>query len=240
MNHRAKSTRLRHPLPVLPGVLVVLSLAFFPLSQGPALADLPAVALPLGISLGIALYSVRLRRADYDADQVRHIAMAGWTGAIVASVGIWVLSRRLRFAVSGTPLLDDALTVTSIGSGIGIVLGAHVVHEHRSEDDPDRERVLSETVWTNEPRPNPVLTAVTTQVAELEGVEPLELDPLYEHIDPDLFTELRAQEGSQWQLLFYADDYEIRVNSQGTLTIYDTDSPDDETGPSLSRSSSRP
>jgi len=211
-----------------------LSVAFIPLSQGSILADLPEVVIPLGISLGIALYSIWLLEVDYDVDQVKRITMYGWTGAIVASVGFFMLSQQLLRALPVTLLFDEALTVLSVGSGIGVVLGAHAVqesrsgdeyhsgHEHQSENHSDRDRVLAETIWINEPQPNPILIAVTTQMAELKGVDPLELDPLYEHINPDVFTELQAQNDSQWQLLFYTVDYEIRVSGQGTVTIYDT------------------
>lgn len=222
MTPRATPIRLQHPLPLLAGLLLVLSLAFFPLSQGSILADLPEVVLPLGVSLGIALYSIRLLQAEYDVDRVKRIAITGWAGAIVASAGIWVLSQQLQRELSITLLFDETLTVASIGSGIGIVLGAHVLHEHQSGERPDRDRVLAEAVWTTESPPNPILTTIATQIAELEGVDLFELEPLYEHINPDVFTELREKEDSQWQLLFYTNEYEIRVSGQGTVTIYDT------------------
>jgi hypothetical protein len=195
--------------------------AFFPLSGGSVFTDLPEVIVPLGISLGIALYSVRLLQSDYDVDRIKRIAVYGWTGALVAAVGLWGLSQELHRQLSVTPLLDEALTFLSVGSGAGVLLGAHIVDESRSVNQPDRDRVLAEAVWTNEAQPNPILVAVTAQIAELEGVHPLELPPLYEHIDPDTFVRLQAQDGSEWQLLFYTDDYEIRVSGQGTVTIYD-------------------
>lgn len=227
MNRRVKPARLQHPLPVLAGLLVAFSVAFFPLSRGSIRADLPQVILPLGVSLGIALYSIRLLQADYDVERVRRIAVFGWAGVFIASVGFWLLSQQLLRESPVALLFDEALTVLSVGSGIGVVVGAHAVHEYHSESPPDRARVLTETVWTSEPGPNPVLTAVTTQMAELEGVDPRELEPLYEHINPDVFAELQAQGDSQWQLLFYTDDYEIRVSGQGTVTIYDTSPPDE-------------
>ncbi|MFC4448422.1 HalOD1 output domain-containing protein [Halorussus aquaticus] len=151
--------------------------------------------------------------------------MYGWTGAIVASVGIWLLSQQLLRELAVTLLFDEALTVVSVGSGIGIFLGTHVVHDRRPIDQTDRDRVVAETVWTDEPGPNPILTAVTSQIAELEGVDALELEPLHRRVDPDAFTELQTQGDSPWQLLFYTDNYEIRVSSQGTVTIYDTNRP---------------
>ncbi|WP_277541409.1 HalOD1 output domain-containing protein [Haloarcula laminariae] len=228
MNQRAKRACFQLPFPVLSGLLVVLSLAFFPLSQGSILADLPEVVLPLGVSLGIALYSVRLLQMG-NVDMIKRTEQFGWIGALIASVGFWIVSQQVQHELSVTLLLDEALTVMSVGSGIGVVLGTQILHEHRSEDRPTRDRVLAETVWTNESRPNPILNAVTTQIAELEGVEPVELQPLYEHINPDVFTELREHDGSEWQVLFYTEDYEVRVSGQGTVTIYDTDSSGEQT-----------
>lgn len=221
MNARQRAIRLRHPLPFLSVLLVVLSLLFFPLSRGSIIADIPEVVVPLGVSLAIALYSVWLLQTEYDVDRIKQIAVYGWVGAIVASVGIWVLSQQLQPDLSITLLLDEALTTVSVGTGTAVVLGARTIHGYRSEDRSDRDHVVAETVWTTEPRPNPILTAVTTQIAELEGVDPLELDPLYDHIDPDVFAGLRTKDGSQWQLRFYTDDYEIRVSGQGTVTLYD-------------------
>lgn len=92
---------------------------------------------------------------------------------------------------------------------MGVFAGTLVLRTHSSTDHTDRDRLLAETVWTNNGQPNPILTAITTQIAELEGVDPLELEPLYNHIDPKLFIELQTQEDSHWQLLFYRGAYEI-------------------------------
>jgi hypothetical protein len=229
MNHLANSINFQYSLPVLSGLIAVLSLAFFPLSQGSALADLPEIIVPLGVSAGLALYSVRLLEHDYDVDQIKRIAIYGWIGAFAGSVGIVILSQELQRQLVTALLLDEALTIVSLGSAAGVVLGTRAIHDHGSVDRSDRDRVVAETVWTTEPAPTPILGAVTTQLAELEGVDPLELDPLYEDIDPDVFAQLRTHDDSQWQILFYTDDYEIRVSGQGTVTVYDIDSPAEKT-----------
>lgn len=243
MYRRPGSFRFRHPLPLLSVLLIILSLLFFPLSRGSMLTDVPEVMFPLAVALGIALYSVRLLRAEYDADRIDRIAAHGWTGAITTALCIWLLSQQLRPDLAFSLLLDEALTVLSLGSGIAVFFGANVVHDQRSENPAprsesrtDRDRVLAETVWTNDSLPDPILTAVTTQLAELEGVDPLELEPLYEHVDPGVFSELKAQDDSHWQLLFYTDEYEVRVSSQGTVTIYEKISPNDGSETGLSES----
>jgi hypothetical protein len=69
------------------------------------------------------------------------------------------------------------------------------------------------------------VAAIVEALAELEGVDPLELEPLNNYINPDVFTQLQMNEDSQWQLLFYADTYEVRVSSLGTVTVYELNSP---------------
>lgn len=57
-------------------------------------------------------------------------------------------------------------------------------------------------------------------LAEVEGVEPHELEPtLHDHVDRDVFEILTEHDGSPWQLLFYTDEYEVRVGSFGTVTV---------------------
>jgi hypothetical protein len=229
MKYRGRSIRLEDPILLLAGLIVASSVAFIPLTEGPILADLPLIGIPLGVSIGIALYSVLLLQEEYEVEQIRHIALFGLVGAIVAAASIWELSQGVQISLFTTMLLDDALTAVSIGNGAGVLLGAQAIPKRHSEKQSDRDRILTETVWTNESGPNPILTTITTQIAELEDVDPLALEPLYEHVNPDVFAKLRAQDNSQWQLLFYTDNYEIRVSSQGTVTIYGADYPTKET-----------
>jgi len=228
MNQRQPARRLRHPLAALAAVMVCASLVFFPLSDGSVSADAAQVLVPLAVSVGIALYAGRVLWTESDCERVERIARYGWTGALVASVGVWILVLNAGGSAVMSLLLDDALTVITVSSGLGLLVGSQVMHDRsaepaddRADEAPARERVLAETVWTAESGPTPVLTAVVTQLAELEDTDQLELDPLYEHVDPDVFELLRRQGDSQWQLRFYVDDYEVRVSGQGTVTVYD-------------------
>lgn len=227
MNHRRRIVRREHQLPLLAGLLLVLSLVYVLLSAGSVLADLPQIGIPIGVSVGLAAYSERLLRGDYDVEQVKRIAIYGWAGAVSTSFGVWGFVQLLQRELAVTLLLDEALTVVSIGSGLGLFVGAHAAHEYSSTDRTTRERLLAETVWTNEPEPAPILTAIATKIAELEGVDPVEMNPLDDHIDPDVFTELRRRDDSQWQISFHTEEYEIRVSSHGTVTIYDAGPPDE-------------
>lgn len=212
----------------LNALLLLLCVAYFPLSRGSILADIPEIVIPIGVSLGLAVYSIQKPYGSAEIERMKQIAMYGWGGAIVAFAGSWWFVRQLQRELAIMLLLDDALTVLSIGSGFGVFAGALVLQTHSPTDDTDRDRLLAETVWTNDEQPNSILTTIATEIAELDGVGPLELEPLYNHIDPEVFSELRTQEDSHWQLLFYRDAYEIRVSSQGTVTIYGTDEPDEE------------
>ena len=232
MTYRQPVFREQHLLPLLSGFLLLLCVAYLPLSSGSVIADLPEISIPVGITVILAVYTHQLLQGTYEVDQIKRIAIYGWVSAVVAGFGAWWLLKHLQQQLSTTILFDEALTVVSIGSGLGVFLGARTVNEYRSHHHErrfaasvDRDRLLAETVWTTESDPNPILLTVTTQIAEIKGVEPLELDPLYEHIDPDVFTEVRMWNNLQWQVLFYTDEYEVRVSSYGTVTIYEADNP---------------
>jgi len=235
MTYRRPVFQEQRLLPLLSGFLLLLCVAYFPLSSGSIVADLPEIAIPVGITVVLAVYTLQLLQRTYDVDRVKQIAVYGWVGAMVAAFGSLWLLEHLQQQLSTTILFNEALTVVSIGSGLGVFFGARTVHEYRSEANErrfaasvDRDRLLAETVWTTESDPNPILLAVTTQIAEIKGIGPLELEPLYEHIDPDVFTEVRMRNNSQWQILFYTDEYEVRVSSYGTVTIYETDNPTED------------
>lgn len=207
-------------------------MTYVPLSSKPLLADLPQIAIPIGVTVVLAAYSIHLLQGETEVDRVKKIALYGWTGAVVGAFGAWWLLQQLQRELSVAILFDEVLTVVSIGSGLGVVLGAQIInqysfegHRNTSARPTDQSGPIAETVWTNEPGPNPIVVAITTQIADIEGVARLELDPLYEDIDPEVFAELRSRDESQWHLLFYTDKYEICVSSHGTVTIYETDSP---------------
>lgn len=70
----------------------------------------------------------------------------------------------------------------------------------------------------------PVLTseAVVERIANREGVDPLELSPLYEAIDPDALDSLTTpggESGSRLQIEFSYHGYELRVTGEGVIHI---------------------
>jgi hypothetical protein len=203
--------------------------------------------LPIGFTCVLAVYSLQLLQRELKVVRIKQVAMYGWAGAMIASFSTWWLIQHLHWQLPVTALFDEVLTAVSIGSGLGVVLGAYMIRQNNpgaepegphlytqySENSPDftpdRNRLLAETVWTNEPEPSPILSAITTQIAEIEGVDALELNPIYQHVKPGVFADLRSRDDSQWQLLFYTAEYEIRVSSHGTVTIYAADRPAEDT-----------
>ena len=244
---RSPWTEWGHGLYLLISIALITSVVYFPLDPGSILADVHEILVPLGISVGLVLFTVWLRQGHFDSEEIEKITRYGWIGALVsASIGGWGAVLHLSHGLPFGSVDNEVLTVWSLGVGGGIVLGAHVVRQQRRfpldrnpilEETPpfDRSRVLEETTWIDRPGPEPIQNAIVDVLAELQGVDPLEMDALYDreadsleadtlydHVNPDVFEELRAQEDSQWQVIFYVDDYEIRVSSQGTVSVYDT------------------
>jgi hypothetical protein len=115
------------------------------------------------------------------------------------------------------------LTVLSVGIAAGVLVGQSPITTQHTARPPDRTRVIAETSWANRSGDAPIVDAIIEGLAEAEEFDPLELNPLYDQLDPDILAHLRSQNGSQWQLLFYVDECEVRVSSHGTVTIYRID-----------------
>ena len=215
----------------LVGTLAAGVLVDIALSPGTILKDIPEVAFPLGILSGFLLFAF-LMRSHSDGHQFRkRVGQFGWIGAIVGGIlGIWLATRQLSIGIPFIQAYDEVLTALDIGIATGALVGVSIAttHQHDSQQDDDRERVLVESTWTNRPEPDPILVEIVEQIAELEGIGQLEMEPLYTHINPDVFEDIRDGSTGPWQVLFYTDKYEIRVNSQGTVTVYDIRRPDRE------------
>lgn len=70
-------------------------------------------------------------------------------------------------------------------------------------------------------------THVINAVATADGVDPTDLDPLYEYIDPNVLAQLSDQDGAEWSLTFQYTDHQVTVNHDGQIlvdgTIYASD-----------------
>lgn len=223
MHTLGRYVQWEHQLSVLIGIVVAAVVAYVPIDRGSVVADIPEILVPLVIAFGLLLLTVHLRHRRLAPEQNEHIVKFGWIGALTAVViGGWWITLHLLREVPVARLSDQIVTIWSLGVGAGVLVGIYTVRRRSLERRATRRQVLAETTWTSRSHPNPILEAIVEAIAEVDGDDPLELDsPLYEFVDPDVLTDLRTHEGSQWQLQFYTDDYEIRVGSHGTVTIFD-------------------
>lgn len=234
---RPGGTRWENHLFALSGLVAVVCLASIPYTPGPTVFEIPEVIIPLGISLGLGLYTVRLQRRNHGSDQFKPMVKYGWAGALVSgAIGAFWMALHVYYGLPIDVLPDKILTVLSAGIAAGVLVGRSVGQNRQTNPPTERTRVLAETSWASRSGPTPIFGAVVEVLAELEEADPVELHPLNEHIDPELFAELRAQDAAPWQLLFSTDKYEIRVSSHGTVTVYSADSLE-ETVPASSSSS---
>lgn len=224
MQNRVSSYVREAGFPSLLGVSIAGVLVYFPLSRGTVLADVSEIALPLGIVAGF-LVSASLIRFHEDRERLeKRFAQYGWMGAFVGGIiGAWLAVLQLS---QGSPIgqaFDEVLTVLDIGIGAGAFVGMVIATTRPSPPrrEDRREHVLAESTWTNRPGPNPIAVEIVEQIADLQEVDPLDMEPLSAHIDLDVFRDIRAGDGSHWQVLFHTDEYEIRVSSHGTVTVYD-------------------
>ncbi|HKJ58372.1 MAG TPA: HalOD1 output domain-containing protein [Halobacteriales archaeon] len=208
------------------GVLIGGILVVFNLSPDPILTRINNIMLPLAVLLGLILLllqSKQLKQFNLNLDK---IANHGWMGASVSGIiGAWWVAPAITQWSSIIPVCDQVLTVISLGIGAGVIFGGFpmIMHLRTPEEETNQRPVLAESTWTQRSGPDQILVEVVEQIADLEGVDPCELEPLKTYIDPDVFSHLQADGESTWQVLFHTAKYEVRVNSQGTVTVYDID-----------------
>lgn len=213
-----------YDLSILIGITVLATLSYFPLDPGSLLTDIPEILIPLELSVGLVLFTIWLRHKNLSSMEIRRIIKYGWSGALISAAvgGGWLILHLLR-DLPASSLANEVLTVWGLGVSAGIFIG---VSKGRQQHHIPRENhlLLEEMTWINRPESNPILHAIIELLMDLEGVDPLELDPLYNYLNPDAFKELRAQEDSHWQVTFYIDDYEVKVSSQGAVSVYGSQS----------------
>lgn len=210
-------------------VLVVGVLLYFPVSPGTYLMDVPEIVLPLGTVGGMIVFAY-LIQVHFDSNSLeKQVGAFGWLGAVIGGIaGSWLATQQLSKGLVFSHVYYEVLTALSVGIGVGIVVGVATASTQRrgSQYEADRESVVAETTWTNRSGSNPILTALVEQLSDLKGADPNDLEPLSPHINIDIFEDIRAGGASPWQVLFYTPEYEIRVNSHGTITVYDIQTPD--------------
>lgn len=226
MSTRFVLPRLRANPIVLVGLVAVAAVAYTAYTPAPLLEDAPEITVPIGIAVALLLFTVQLRSQGYGSQRARRAVRYGWTGALIAvTISGWWIALRVYEGLAVTGLGEEMLTVWSVGIGAGVFVGSSVTRRYaptlETNHGVDRDRVLAETVWVNRSESNPILVTVVEQLADLEGVRPTELEPIWNHVDPEVFTALREHDGSEWQFFFHTETYRIGVNSHGTVTVYD-------------------
>lgn len=208
-------------------------LVYFPVSPGTYLMDVTEVVIPLGIAGGLFGIVCLLRFYGDSTSLDTQFGFYTWLGALVGgSAGVWLLIHELRYGSSFALIYNEALTILSIGIACGAIVAISIDHRHRhtSPSEAAHTAVLAESTWTDQPGAHPIAMELVEQIADLEGSGPLELEALSTYIDTDVFQALRSGGNSPWQLIFYTSKYEIRVNSQGTITICDEQQLEEERG----------
>lgn len=202
------------------GMIAIACMIFVWRNPDPVAMSIPEVIVPLGVSLGLGIYTYQLKRSAV-SNQAHLMTKYGWIGAVVSGAigGFWLVLH-VSFGLPIDVLPDKILTIGSLGIGAGVLVGRSSARRHQQSPTVDRPRVLAEKSWTDRSESTPIMTAVIEVMAEEEQVDPLELKPLYTHIDPEVLSELRSRTGSPWQFSFYTDEHEIRVSSHGTVTMY--------------------
>ncbi|NUB92562.1 hypothetical protein HTZ84_04205 [Haloterrigena sp. SYSU A558-1] len=64
-----------------------------------------------------------------------------------------------------------------------------------------------------------VVTNVVKAVAAQDGVEPGELDLLYEYIDPEVLENICEQEKGDWNFTFQYSDHQVTLTHEGQIFV---------------------
>lgn len=75
----------------------------------------------------------------------------------------------------------------------------------------------------SEHRSDSVTFAILERIAERTGTDPQSLSPMYDSIDPDIFSHLCGtdQYDETVELTFVYEGYEVTVNGRGDIAISD-------------------
>jgi hypothetical protein len=228
---RGRLERPRNPGLLSLVVLIVVGVGLYiPVSPGPYQSDLTETFLPLTIA-AVLLAVIGFIWMDDDRFTLDDRLVAfGWLGALIGGiVGLWLAIEQLLIGSSFAHVYGDSLSILSIGSMAGVLVGAGIATIASDRASPDQalspESVVTESTWTNRSGPSPITTELVEQLSDIDGVESFDVEPLHRAIDPEVFRMLRVSGDSPWQLLFYASGYPVRVSSHGTITVGDDQPP---------------
>ena len=224
---------------VLIMLLIVGELLYISVSSGRFFEVALDMKLAVGITAGlVVLTSLLWIFRDRHSSQ-SGLTLSAWGGAFVGgAAGVWLLFHIPNSPPFG-PVYGDALTILNIGVAVGMLVGITTVRGHRSgsQEEPARESVVTESTWATRSGRNPIVMELVEVLSDLTDTSPRELGLLSTYIEPEVFQHLRAEGNSSWQLGFFTSEYEIRVNSHGTITVYDVQKREEESGTTAVHSS---
>jgi hypothetical protein len=214
---------LRSRLFFLVGTVTVSSVLYIPLDRGSVLSDAAEIAAPLAISVALLCLAGLVRCRAIVTDRLRHIARYASVGAVVAVVASLLLfGAHLVFELSLSGLDNEILTLWSLGIGGGVLAGAAAGRQFRTAREPSQRSPIEEATWTAHSSDQPILSTIVATLSALDGVSTLDLNPIYDTVDPSLFETLRqSRDDVHWQLTCHTNGYEVRVSSMGTVTVYE-------------------
>jgi hypothetical protein len=64
-----------------------------------------------------------------------------------------------------------------------------------------------------------IVTQVVRAVAAADGVDPTELEPLYEYMDPAALHQLNDQDCGEWSLTFRFSDHQVTVTHETRILV---------------------
>lgn len=218
---RTVAPRPETQLLTLSGFATFVSLFTIFCISGPALDAVPEMIIPLGVSAGLGLFTLRVFRRDYEHDCTTETMKYGWVGALIAvAVSGWWIVLHLHYGMPVVGLPEQIATLVTGGIAAGLGIGYLRDDGGDSAIILEQDHLVEEISWASYSRPDPILSATIELFAELEGEHSTEQTRLYDHVDPEIFSELRKHEGDPWHVWFQTERYVFCVSSLGTVAAY--------------------
>lgn len=67
--------------------------------------------------------------------------------------------------------------------------------------------------------PDDIVGSIVDAVAATDGLEPEELEPLYEYVDASVFETLYDQESAEWSFTFQYSDHQVTLTHEGEIIV---------------------
>lgn len=226
-------TRCESHLYLQSGLALLMSVWIVITVSGPSLSGIPEMIIPLAVSVGLGAFTYRITSRNYGSDCTEKMAKYGWIGALIAAaVSGWWIVLHVAYEMPFVGLVEQVATLVTGGIAIGMVVGYSQSNTMSSVHPRQRDHLVAEAAWTGRSGQEPIVETIVEALAELKGADPLDLKPIYDDVDPTIFTELQRHQGVPWQVWYHTDQYEFCVDGSGTVTIFDQ-SPREDYSPTI-------